>query len=66
VHALNRALSRPVGELWTMQSGYAPASQPGLEAISERLATLTSDRALASQRYMGAIGMPMTFISGKM
>jgi hypothetical protein len=49
-----------------MQSGYAPASQPGLEAISERLATLTSDRALASQRYMGAIGMPMTFISGKM
>ncbi len=42
--ALSRALSRPVGELWTMENGYALASQSGLEAISVYLATLTSDQ----------------------
>ena len=42
--ALSRALARPVADLWTMQNGYALATQTGLDAISAHLATLTADQ----------------------
>jgi hypothetical protein len=34
----------PVGNLWTMQNGYALATCMGLDAIAQHLGTLTADR----------------------
>jgi hypothetical protein len=42
--ALSGALNRPIGELWTMQNGYALATQAGLDAIGGYLGALTPDR----------------------
>ena len=39
--ALSSGTKLPVGDLWTMQNGYALARQPGLDAIGRYLATLT-------------------------
>ncbi len=42
--ALSSATKRPVGELWTMQNGYALATQTGLDAIAQHLGTLATDQ----------------------
>lgn len=41
--ALSLGTGLPVEELWTMQNGYALATEGGLEAISRRLDALTSE-----------------------
>lgn len=40
--ALSIGMSLPIGELWTMQNGYALATQEGLNAIDRHLKTLTT------------------------
>ncbi len=42
--ALSNATKLPVGDLWTMQNGYALATQTGLDAIAHHLGTLTTDQ----------------------
>lgn len=42
--ALSSGVKLPVGELWTMQNGYALATQKGLDAIDRYLKTLTTDQ----------------------
>ena len=42
--ALGSATKRPVGELWTMQNGYALATRTGLDAIAQHLGTLAPDQ----------------------
>jgi len=42
--ALSNAIKLPVGDLWTMQNGYALATQTGLDAIARHLGTLTTDQ----------------------
>ncbi len=42
--ALSGGTSLPVGELWTMQNGYALATQKGLDTIDRHLKTLTADQ----------------------
>lgn len=39
--ALSSGLNTPIGELWTMQNGYALATKAGLDAIGGYLETLT-------------------------
>lgn len=41
--ALSYALKLPVGNLWTMQNGYALASPTGLDAIARHLGTLAPE-----------------------
>lgn len=41
--ALSRATKLPVGDLWTMQNGYALGRQVGLRAIAQYLGTLADD-----------------------
>ena len=40
--ALSSATKLPVGDLWTMQNGYALGTQRGLDAIAQHLGTLTT------------------------
>ncbi len=42
--ALSSATKLPVGDLWTMQNGYALGTQTGLDAIAQHLGTLTTDQ----------------------
>jgi hypothetical protein len=42
--ALSSATKLPVGDLWTMQNGYALGTQTGLDAIAKHLGTLTTDQ----------------------
>ncbi len=42
--ALSSATKLPVGDLWTMQNGYALATRTGLDAIAQHLRTLTTDQ----------------------
>jgi hypothetical protein len=42
--ALSSGTCLPVRELWTMQNGYALATQKGLDAIDRHLKTLTTDQ----------------------
>ena len=42
--ALSDALRMPVGDLWSMQNGYALGTQSGLDAITRHLKTLTTDQ----------------------
>jgi hypothetical protein len=42
--ALSGATKMPVGDLWTMQNGYALATQTGLDAITRHVGTLTAEQ----------------------
>ena len=42
--ALSRATKLSVGELWTMQNGYALGTRTGLDAIAQHLGTLAKDQ----------------------
>lgn len=42
--ALSAGMQIPVGDLWSMQNGYALASQTGLDAIARHLETLTAEQ----------------------
>jgi hypothetical protein len=42
--ALSGAINLPLGQLWTMQNGYALASRTGLDAIARHLHTLVPDQ----------------------
>jgi hypothetical protein len=42
--ALSSATNLPVGNLWTMQNGYALGTQTGLDAIARHLGTLAPDQ----------------------
>jgi hypothetical protein len=42
--ALSSATKRPVGDLWTMQNGYALGTRTGLDAIAHHLGTLTPEQ----------------------
>ena len=42
--ALSSAVGLPVGDLWTMQNGYALCTKPGLDAISRHLESLTKEQ----------------------
>jgi hypothetical protein len=41
--ALSSAMKLPVGDLWTMQNGYALGTQSGLDTIGRHLRTLATD-----------------------
>ena len=42
--ALSGGMKLPVGDLWTMQNGYALGTQMGLDAIARHLGTLATDQ----------------------